>query len=400
MKNCKKGVKTVTIALIVCAIVLCDRVSFAQGDCSAEDYSAEMEKRLFLFAEEYMNYLAEGNLESEYKNTLVPVQIKMAHDFAGNLYYVIEYSPSGYIIYNEETGVVAEASVLSESPYKGYKNELYYGGPCSYVVKDDKSQGYIDLFSNCVTQNLPEENSPAFLKCQIVQESLKKCSDESIKDYIRFGHHTQEKSQPRNGGISIVNPGGGTNSSYTYVSYRSYISSLSSAAQMGYAEDTSTNPSTGLCGWIACGIVILWHQNYTSTSMISTNNVVNKRFVNSDFTWLLRSYGNSSSTIASDLKKAISTYASTKNKPIFATTGWSTVSSIINSINLNRPIVSGGLLWNPHNDKMIMHYVVVYGYSDTHFVCHYGWPGYSQVYVSRGLNMIWGDYVRIGNTVQ
>lgn len=44
----------------------------------------------------------------------------------------------------------------------------------------------------------------------------------------------------------------------------------------------------------------------------------------------------------------------------------------------------------------INHYIVIYGYnsSENEFVCHYGWPGKSCIYVNRDLRTnIWGDYV-------
>lgn len=44
----------------------------------------------------------------------------------------------------------------------------------------------------------------------------------------------------------------------------------------------------------------------------------------------------------------------------------------------------------------VNHYIVIYGYnsSENEFVCHYGWPGKSCIYVNRDLRTnIWGDYV-------
>ena len=164
----------------------------------------------------------------------------------------------------------------------------------------------------------------------------------------------------------------------------------------------TADPNTGecMCGWVASGIVILWHQNYSSLNLIATNNVYAHKFTSSAFTWLLRSYGINSDTNGTDLKNAINSYATSYSKTVSATLGWTTVSAIINQINLDRPIICGGFIWDPQTNftSTVSHYVVIYGYSDDYFVCHYGWQYYSQVYLSRALTTIWGDCVKITRT--
>lgn len=61
--------------------------------------------------------------------------IKSAVDFAGNEYYIAECSPTGYMIFNVNTGVFAEYSPSAPSPYLGYFEDLYYCGPTFYYVE-------------------------------------------------------------------------------------------------------------------------------------------------------------------------------------------------------------------------------------------------------------------------
>ena len=58
--------------------------------------------------------------------------VKEAHDFAGNIFYVGECLPTGYFIYNPTTDIVVESSQSGVSPYYDVVGELYYGGPTYY----------------------------------------------------------------------------------------------------------------------------------------------------------------------------------------------------------------------------------------------------------------------------
>ena len=71
-------------------------------------------------------------------NSLTVANIKTAHDLAGHEYKVIECAPSGYMIFNEETGVFTEYSSSAPSPYlECTDSNLIYCGPTFYYTEDN-----------------------------------------------------------------------------------------------------------------------------------------------------------------------------------------------------------------------------------------------------------------------
>lgn len=50
---------------------------------------------------------------------------KEAYDFAGNLYYVIEFCETGYLIYHAESGCIIEYSATAPSPYNTAEENLF-----------------------------------------------------------------------------------------------------------------------------------------------------------------------------------------------------------------------------------------------------------------------------------
>lgn len=68
-------------------------------------------------------------------NNAVYSTVKQVTDFAGNGYTVVEYSPVGYFIFHNESGKYVEYAERALSPYCGYEENLYYGGPTEYYVK-------------------------------------------------------------------------------------------------------------------------------------------------------------------------------------------------------------------------------------------------------------------------
>ena len=61
--------------------------------------------------------------------------IKQLHDFAGNAYYVVEFAPYGFTIYDAAFSVALEMNAVAKSPWYGLSYNLIYGGLTHYYVK-------------------------------------------------------------------------------------------------------------------------------------------------------------------------------------------------------------------------------------------------------------------------
>lgn len=312
------------------------------------------------------------------------VKVKRVIDYAGNAYCVIECYPSGYLIYHVESGQFVELSLSAPSPYLGFENDLVYGGPGCYLGRTSMSGELIDILGKCVIDETCD-NSKAIIDSNQRASRFLADIDTSAKSYVE-GHSDTLPNELQN------NTSRALSRSFTYVPDDDYISNLVTWTQMGYPTDRSGS-EYGMCGWVACGIAILWHQLTSGQSLISTNNVSGVVYTSDAFTWKLRSYGVYDDTWAIDLTSAVNQYATANNKPFGASLlllPAASISSIIS--NQHKPVVAGGNIWSSMHNDFIDHYIVIYGYSDSYYVCHYGYQGYSVVLLLKS-NATLGDGV-------
>jgi len=327
---------------------------------------------------------AKRKVESMAKETgvIIPeiVRVKQLKDFSGNGYTLFECAPSGYLIYNNATGIFVEGSAETKSPYDGYSGELLYAGIMNYFCKNTDSE----ICVNIKTGNKIEATSELINHCDQLQNNL----DTSCELGLSINERESDSV------ASTV-----TSSGTTFVDNYGYIRNLRTQTQMGYAYDYANEE--GMCGWIASGIVILYIQCNSGAQVIPTTNayVSNNKFTGNGFTWLLRGYGVDSDTIGSDLAGAILNYTDDYNFPLTATHRLIVSNNPFNYyINNDLPVVAGGRIWDCRGEwyEWVDHYIVIYGYNDSEYVCHYGWSGDNCIYFNRNQNVaVWGDMVNI-----
>ena len=103
-------------------------------ELSTEDFGFEI-RLLSVF-----NALIEELKQTEGVSDMRVINIKTAIDFAGNEYYIAECTPSGYMIFNADTGVFIEYSYSATSPYWGFSDGLYYCGPTFYFIENSSGE--------------------------------------------------------------------------------------------------------------------------------------------------------------------------------------------------------------------------------------------------------------------
>ena len=111
---------------IVYLLIISLLISFAGVSTFASTTIDKIKLRTNTFFNEYIDSWASERTISS---------IKKITDFSGNPYLVIECSPTGYLIYNEDAGVIMEESERSPSPYLDISHGLY-GGPTQYYSQD------------------------------------------------------------------------------------------------------------------------------------------------------------------------------------------------------------------------------------------------------------------------
>ena len=301
-------------------------------------------------------------------------------DFSGNSYTLVECEPSGYLIYHNDSGVFAESSLHSPSPYKAFSGPIFYNGPTNYY----------SLVSDELVHTISGEkltlNSKLIQSSDNINNALLVQKDTSIVSFIEEGTSYTASTRASN----------------TYVEEPYVIRALDKDPEMGYLPGN-------YCGYIAGGMATLYLQlrsglllvpsQYLSSSGISFNG--------NSFTSHLSTYGISNLTTASSLASALNAYFDANDH--FVTANWSLFGSgntIKNLIDSDKPVMVGGQYASDPNDSSssrFLHFILAYGYgtdtSSSYFIVHYGWEDYSEVQINNGLFILQSaDYVTLSIT--
>lgn len=355
------------VVVIVLVFSLCTNVNATNVNSPVENEDA-VQRQMTLFS------MKADSIEIEVDISVS--NIKIAYDFSGNKYTVVECTPTGYFIFHNASGVFVESSPSAPSPYCGVTNNLYYGGPTAYYEKVG-SQYIHTVLNETIDTSMNDElaKSSAILNNNLMDI---KCDD--VVNFLEKGT------------ISLNMAGARAATANTYVPYYSILYRLSSATQMGYY---SAAPN-GCCGYIGLGLLLLyadytWNDGYINDSMYLDST---HAFTGSAFTEYLLDIGEDlgyivPSTYAHTIRPINARYLSIVGMTAthYQYTALPSDSTITGHINNGRPVLLFGSLPNAQNtNSSVAHAVVVYGYSGSGtslaYKVHYGWPSYSNVTLS------------------
>ena len=323
-------------------------------------------------------------------DNLTIANVKTAHDLAGNEYKIIECAPSGYMIFNEETGVFTEYSSTASSPYLGYDLNLVYCGPTFYYVED--STGDLHHLINTFEEIDSDVKAIFTQSCNDYYATLVADTNQLVVDYLNGDYQNQTFLQI----VTATTQVQATPRTTTYGYLQNY-EFFYNMQQCGYYSPPGSN---GICGYIALGMLIAYKEKYNSSANYMddiywsdpTHN--NLKGGTDSLAWHLRSnYGSDDSTYSTTIKETSQAYFTGRGVVVNHVSEWwgsFTKGTIMDSIDDDNPVLIFGSLFNPQNpDDNINHGVVAYKYSDesglfgdTTFTAHYGWDGYENIYVS------------------
>lgn len=232
-----------TLAIIIIVSMLVSLMGFtAQAEESM--YNVLLEDELIAELNQRISDIVDA--DSELSGEFEIAEVKIVHDFAGNMYYDIECVPTGYLIYHVASGNFAEYSLYSPSPYRGLAGELYYGGMTEYYYLEN------GIFSHTITGEAFQENSEA------VDAFYGSCSEAN-----------QQMQQDE----ESVNLSAASAENVTWlVSGSNYISDLSEKSDFGYYYD---GKSAGNCGYVAAALLLLYYDCMASDNFISDAQYLN-----------------------------------------------------------------------------------------------------------------------------
>jgi len=316
--------------------------------------------------------------------------IKEAVDFAGNEYYIAECAPTGYMIFNADTGVFAEYSPSALSPYLGCSEDLYYCGPTFYYVEGAEGDLEHLIASNEIITG--SEKTDYIESCQQYYNTLVADTNQLVVNYLDGQYGNQSFVQVATAAMYAMEEPQDT--TYGYLENYEFFFNMEGC---GYYCPPN---SGGICGYIGLGMLIAYKEKYNSSANYmddsywsdATHN--NLKGGTDSLAWhLRRNHGSEDGTYSTTIKEVSESYFSRRGVTVNHVSKWwgfFNNDTIMDSIDADNPVLLFGSLFNPQNENdNINHAVVVYKYTDhsglfgeTKFTTHYGWDGYENIYVS------------------
>ncbi|MBQ1630156.1 MAG: hypothetical protein II099_01795 [Firmicutes bacterium] len=378
MKNCLKK-SIITMLVTIMSMVYAFSPAYATDNISESDKN-ELYSSTKAFGDSMAIVAADLNsFTSTIEKSVEIVTIKDLRDFVGNRYAVAECSPTGYIIYNYKNSSIVEYSEYADSPYLNCEGDLYYCGPMEYYEKTADN-----CFINTITGTCVDEKT-----IEIYETASKELQEGLIKDSHKQSINRERNSSPK----SIT---------YTYVGgHKNFYYNLASSSQMGYYVPIG---SDGICGYIAAGLVLLYHDYYFNNNYIVNSTYLasgGQAFNGIGFTQRLYYIGTvnlsyDDTLTAGQAANVMKKYLSLDRN--ITINYWSAVNpslvQIRNQISYHgTPVIYENKFVNPNNTSQTVHHdVVVYGYTnDDRLVVHFGWPGRSHIVCTGTALLIWNS---------
>ena len=327
--------------------------------CNTYVYAYDMGLKSVNNIDEYVLQLQDLGFEINSKDVIV----KFLSDFDGNKYVLLENKPTGYYIFDYNSGLFIEGSPESTSPYYGEEQRLIYAG-CKNYIKMSKNGKYINTISK-------------------TEYSAKDIRDiKTIHSII----HSQKEDKSSVKGVSFSN-------TYKVNNYKC-ISSLKQ--NFGYV-------SGGYCGYIAASMLISYNFHSKNSAWIS-NIIYYDSSEGGPSTALTRflirigteGYGYGASTVSTSIEKVMEYYCSYYNIKYDDTSVYlPTFNKVESHIQDNHAVILfGNMPSEKEGEGRINHAVLCYGVLDgiitDYYIVHFGWKGYSNVYISK-TNILMGS---------
>lgn len=329
------------------------------------------------------------NLTNMANNPRTVVALKELHDYADNLYYVLELDPAGYIIFDASYGIILEYSPSSPSPYHGLEEDLFYLGATYYYSKQNESE-----LKDLISGEVIIVDDSFIHTAQDISEQIHSSQANLVKSTIESDSLDSNSLQSIVGTQFFPNP---THTTLTvkYISGGEKLKNLKTRQQIGYIDG-------GLCGYIATGLLLYWidecnldEEVINDFAFLQKNG---KGFWGNELTRELRSYGDYDATAAFDIPLStedicdvIDAYAEAHCLAInYDDDGIGhTLNSVIEWLKeKDRPVILFGKLYDPQpNGTKCNHAVLAYGWtSNNEIVAHYGWENYAEVVVQKDVS--------------
>ena len=390
-------------ASFLCALLFGFTLAFSGGKCRFFSVSPKEKairelraypenirnERLYDFARAYIDrYL------SDYGEREIACW-KAVTDLSGRNYTLFELLPTGYLLYDNESGIVLESAANSPSPYRGEEGELFYGGIKNYFRKrgeDYQSIRTRKLLSDSDRESIEKETAvlsernrrqPAISVLSYLdgEQSLDEVRILMEEERTLASPHRADKAQPS-------------------VSMDSFFPLLTDGLDMGYRAG-------GVCGYIGANLVLAYNDIAYENGLVPDAYIDRKegKILGPSLTNRLleingqdpnrwQDFPRTDAHEMGDVVRKFLESDSHVSKPWKVTT-WLGIINAIGAIDKQQPPVLFGNYRKPGQDEAhpqssdkdspnTNHAVVAYGYRRSglfgyQFRVHFGWNHYADV---------------------
>ena len=344
------------------------------------------------------NYFVEMNVaDYEVREEL------LIKDFSKNKYYLFEFFPSGYAIFDVNSKEFIEGSFETNSPYYPYNEskKFYYGGPLNYFIK--RGNLFYDIY----------------------QDDYFMYSFEHAKYAAEFNNSIEMVTSKKAVDNNVIGINGVRDGEWYYINDYNYFRGLNAHP---YNE-------VGTCSFVALSIILGYLDAFKHDGIVADNYIAKKPDggespgTKNSLQDVLIGYGHykdiplnpSYPATANDLKLTFDDYKNEhipsdirnnfnvicESPGVFGTVDKEKVRSLIYNnipvIIVMRSYSYASKLYPNNAGSGSWHTVVAYGYSGDKFYAHFGWPSASEYIVNSSILQSYisiqftGEHVHSGN---
>lgn len=314
--------------------------------------------------------------------------VKVLEDFAEGYYILVECSPSGYFIYDPNSGNIVESSLTAPSPYSNEDTNLYYCGPNEYYI-----QTAFDEYTYTITQEkISAEEMEGFTEYSEKMREKLAAQPDIVALSIGSGNIEESHDDCSAELTSLVSDG------WALVRNYSFFTNLASC---GYCEVNSngnkvSSGGSGICGYIAAGMLVTYDtikngKGYVSSAYYSKSGDVVS--IKSTLPYMLYrkgvALGYGTDTTSIEVHYALEAFFDVRNTTVNHVSYYAPIANNANVANYlydDRPVIWFGIISSNSHDtqKKISHAVVIYGYKMSilgqySYIAHFGWEGANTV---------------------
>lgn len=286
--------------------------------------------------------------------------------FNGDIVSVYDLNPNGYFIYHSESDSLMEFALDTHSPFDLIEGDKYYLAPSYYIEKNN------DEYKDLISSNVVARESVSEL-ADISENAVTAIKEEKIakQEEIR-------KSKTKSGAMPLIEP-----ATLTQIKHPEFFADMTSC---GFSKPAGTE---GICGYIACGMIMAYKSCYNYSVMpnmyYDTFNPPNLYPSLSEYLYnKAKGWGYSFMTTATTIKNFMLKMVKEWNIPNFEFQ-YSGIGALKDTVRLllnkDQPVMLGGAFWDPQSgdNKSIIyqHWVVAYKLYEhelvDYYVSHFGW---------------------------